>query len=45
MYIYNILYIPEIDINILNTNKLNDDTIFNNNSVSLFKNKIGRAHV
>ena len=35
--IYNILYMPELDMNILSTNKLNGVTIFNNNSVSLFK--------
>ena len=36
--IYSILYISELDINILSTNKLNGVTVFNNNSVSLFKN-------
>ena len=36
--ICNILYISELGINILSTNKLNGVAVFNNNSLSLFKN-------
>ena len=35
--ICNILYISELGINILSTNKLNGVAVFNNNSVFLFK--------